>query len=186
MELLEGHTLRQRLSADVPLTTGEVLHVLRGICPAVTEAHRQGLVHRDLKPENIFLEQHAGAIVPKVLDFGLAKSLHGDDGAAGTALTDVGVLVGTLEYMSPEQAAGDTASPAWDTWALCIMAHEMLAGRHPFRRDVGAMVPPAADPPAGSLPETAAAFFRTALSTDRSTRPTDPMAFLDACERAFR
>ena len=186
MELLEGRTLRQRLSSEAPLTAREALHVLRGICPAVTAAHRQGLVHRDLKPENIFLARHEGAVVPKVLDFGLAKSLRGD-AAASSGLTEVGVLVGTLEYMSPEQAAGDTASPAWDTWSLCVVAYEMLTGRHPFRRDVGALLQrPVAPAPAVSLPDSLSAFFRTALSTERSDRPTDPMAFLHACEQAFQ
>ena len=74
MELLEGQTLRQRLGAGQPMTTDEVLHVLRGICPAVAAAHAQGLVHRDLKPENIFLQRHETGVVPKVLDFGLAKA----------------------------------------------------------------------------------------------------------------
>jgi len=187
MELLEGRTLRQRLISDSPLTAREALHVLRGICPAVAAAHRQGLLHRDLKPENIFLEQHDGAVVPKVLDFGLAKSLRGDAAVTGSGLTDVGVLVGTLEYMSPEQAAGDIASPAWDTWSLGVVAYEMLTGRHPFRREVGALVtPPTNAAPIGSLPASATAFFRTALSTERSDRPKDPMAFLQACEQAFQ
>ena len=136
MELLEGQTLRQRLAPRAPLDRSEVLHILRGVCSAISAAHTQGLVHRDLKPENIFLQRHDNGVLPKVLDFGLAKAFGAQwphDRAKGT---DAGVLVGTLEYMAPEQAAGDVVSPAWDIWALGVITHEMLTGRHPFRRDV--------------------------------------------------
>ena len=136
MELLEGQTLRQRLAPRVPLDRAEVLHILRGVCSAISAAHTQGLVHRDLKPENIFLQRHENGVLPKVLDFGLAKAFGAQwphDRAKGT---DAGVLVGTLEYMAPEQAAGDVVSPAWDIWALGVITHEMLTGHHPFRRSV--------------------------------------------------
>ncbi len=136
MELLEGQTLRQRLATHVPMDRLEVLGILRGVCSAISAAHAQGLVHRDLKPENIFLQRHENGVLPKVLDFGLAKAFGAQwphDRAKGT---DAGVLVGTLEYMAPEQAAGDIVSPAWDIWALGVITHEMLTGQHPFRRSV--------------------------------------------------
>ena len=97
MELLEGQTLRQRLGQHVPMDRLEVLGILRGVCSAISAAHTQGLVHRDLKPENIFLQRHDNGVVPKVLDFGLAKAFGAQwphDRAKGT---DAGVLVGTLE-----------------------------------------------------------------------------------------
>ena len=136
MELLEGETLRQRLAPHVPLQRSEVLHILRGVCAAVGAAHQQGLVHRDLKPENIFFQRQETGVLPKVLDFGLAKAFGANwplDRAKGT---DTGLLVGTLEYMAPEQAAGDVVSPAWDIWALGVITHEMLTGHHPFRRRI--------------------------------------------------
>ena len=116
-----------------------MLHILRGVCSALAAAHSRALVHRDLKPENIYLQRHATGIVPKVLDFGLAKALHGEQMPADSTelRTSAGMLLGTLEYMAPEQVAGDEINPAWDVWAVSVIAYEMLTGRHPFRRAVG-------------------------------------------------
>jgi eukaryotic-like serine/threonine-protein kinase len=195
MELLEGQTLRQRLGRVGPLTTGEVLHLLRGICPAVSAAHAQGLVHRDLKPENIFLQQNENSVVPKVLDFGLAKAFGPHGAAAQTHGTTGGLLLGTLDYMAPEQAWGDIVSPGWDVWALGVIAYEMLTGSHPFRRRVtfgGAettMIGPVSVPPDSmdtNLPAAAAAFFKRALSSERELRPRDALAFLDDIELGLR
>ncbi len=198
MELLEGGTLRQRLVSGSPLGTADALLVLRGVCSALTAAHETGLIHRDLKPENIFLQRHAGQLVPKVLDFGLAKTFYRLEPLGPTIApgTSAGVLLGTLDYMSPEQVAGDEADPAWDIWALAVIAYEMLTGVHPFRRQVvfaaaaespdletAASVSPG---PAGpTLPEGLTAFFRSALSTDRGTRPGDAAVFLRACEQVL-
>ena len=139
MELLEGETLRQRLAAGLPLAPQEVLLILRGLCDALAAAHRRGLVHRDLKPENVFLQQQEHGPVAKVLDFGLARAFAADWPAArddDTKRTSAGFLIGTLDYMAPEQVAGDVVSPSWDLWALAVMAYEMLTARHPFRRTV--------------------------------------------------
>ena len=193
MELLEGTTIRQRLASDGPLTTTDVLHILRGVCAAVSAAHAQGLVHRDLKPENIFLQAHVSGCIPKVLDFGLAKALdaHRSLHQSTVSGTSAGVLIGTLEYMAPEQVAGDDVSPAWDIWALSVMTYEMLTGTHPFRR----LVASPNDATAAGLaleghqtPELSVAglaFFRTALSPETALRPADALAFLASCERAF-
>jgi eukaryotic-like serine/threonine-protein kinase len=191
MELLEGETLRQRLSAHDPLTTSETLHILRGVCSALSAAHQQGLVHRDLKPENIFLQRHAEDVVPKVLDFGLAKTFtqspleHVTDSSSG-------LLVGTIDYMAPEQVAGDDVSPGWDLWAMGVIAYEMLTGSHPFRRrfpfpddETIAESPVTDSRHTGPLNDTAAAFFRAALSTERSMRPSEAHEFLNACEKAL-
>ena len=190
MELLEGETLRQRLFAREPLTTSETLHILRGVCSALSAAHEQGLVHRDLKPENIFLQSHAAGVVTKVLDFGLAKTFTQ---SPLERLTDSssGLLVGTLDYMAPEQVAGDDVSPHWDLWAIGIIAYEMLTGGHPFRRDVFPDDETIVESPvtdtrhSGPLTETAVAFFRAALSTERSMRPSEAREFLSACEQAL-
>ena len=195
MELLEGQTLRQRLGAGQPMTTDEVLHVLRGICPAVAAAHAQGLVHRDLKPENIFLQRHEAGVVPKVLDFGLAKSFGPQWRGEQARGTSAGLLVGTLDYMAPEQAAGDIVSPGWDVWALAVIAYEMLTRSHPFRQrvsfgggdsadaDVLARPPEPAHP---RLSEPVTAFFRRALSSERELRPADALAFLGELEQHLR
>jgi hypothetical protein len=187
MELLEGFTLRERLASGLPMDRAEVLEILRGVCSALAAAHARALVHRDLKPENIYLQRHASGAVPKILDFGLVKALHGDRVPAGsTALgTSAGMLVGTLEYMAPEQVAGDEVSPAWDLWAVSIIAYEMLTGRHPFRQAVGfgraghpdevATAGQGGDP---LLPPSIDAFFRRALSRNRSDRPASADDFL--------
>jgi len=196
MELLEGQTLRQRMAEAAPLASAEVLHLFGGICPAVSAAHAQGLVHRDLKPENIFLQRHDAAAVPKVLDFGLAKAFgpHWPPGQGRS--TSAGLLVGTLEYMAPEQAAGDLVSPAWDVWALGVIAYEMLTGSHPFRREVtfgdsgvatsADALPLSTTPAPSQLLEPATAFFRRALSSERDLRPRDAISFLAQLELALR
>ncbi len=194
MELLDGETLRECLVRTGRMQAAEVLHVLRGVCSAVSAAHDRGLVHRDLKPESIFLQTVARGCVPKVLDFGIAKALDQRDVATGSAAlgTAAGVLVGTLEYMAPEQIAGDSVSPSWDVWALSVGAYEMLTGRHPFRRAVTVRMPEATelitaddggdDAP---LPRRVQAFFHRALSPDRAQRPADADTFLADIERVF-
>jgi hypothetical protein len=193
MELLEGSTLRERLTSAAPLDRSEVLHVLRGVCSVLDAAHARNLVHRDLKPENIFLQRHGSGTVPKVLDFGLAKALNVDRGAGGstTIATTAGMLVGTLEYMAPEQLAGDVVSPAWDVWALAVIAYELVTGVHPFRRGAGLRLD-ASSEPAGTVRESHPqlsheldGFFRRALSPQVEARPRDAMQFLAALERAL-
>ena len=135
MELLEGETLRQRLESGAPFDEAHALQILRGLCDALTTAHSHGLIHRDLKPENIFLQRHeSGDVTAKVLDFGLAKALAAEWPAAGVDPgkgSSAGLLIGTLDYMAPEQVAGDAASPDWDLWALSVIADELLTGHIP-------------------------------------------------------
>ena len=195
MELLEGTTLRERLAAGAPIDRPEVLHILRGVCSALAAAHSRALVHRDLKPENIYLQRHATGIVPKVLDFGLAKALHGEQMPADSTelRTSAGMLLGTLEYMAPEQVAGDEINPAWDVWAVSVIAYEMLTGRHPFRRAVGfgfdgasASVPTAAEAGHSARAPGIDAFFRRALSRNPSDRPAKADEFLTAIEQVLQ
>ena len=186
MELLEGSTLRQRLSSGTPLDAAEALPILRGVCAALAAAHARGLVHRDLKPENIFLQRHGSDVVPKVLDFGLAKPFAAPaaEGSTPSRGTTPGLLVGTLEYMAPEQVAGDEVDPRWDVWATTVIAYEMLTCGHPFRRQLtfGQSEPDPAGRQQTPLSAAAAAFFTTALSTERAMRPADSLALLRACE----
>jgi serine/threonine-protein kinase len=194
MELLEGQTLRQRLAGGQHVPGPEALEILRGVCSALSAAHAQGLVHRDLKPENIFLHRHAHDIVPKVLDFGLAKAFgeHWSLERPGPRLSSAGLLIGTFEYMAPEQVAGDQAEPAWDVWAASVIAYEMITGTPPFRRHVAfdrnddvSGNEGAFGPAIGALSQSAAMLFRMALSTDRAVRPREALDFLAACERAL-
>jgi hypothetical protein len=131
MELLEGSTLRQELRRHGAQSISRSLEILRGVCSAVDAAHRQHLIHRDLKPENIFLARSDRGEVAKILDFGVAKSVRAE-AFPESGLTGGGMLLGTLEYMAPEQLRGEETQPAWDIWALGLVAFETLAGIHPF------------------------------------------------------
>jgi serine/threonine-protein kinase len=130
MERLEGTTLRDEINRG-PLEPGRVLAIMRGVCGAVDAAHRRQLIHRDLKPENVFLAQSDGAESPKVLDFGIAKALSGAWSHADHNTT-MGVVLGTRQYMAPEQLRGESPEPSWDLWALALIVHELLTGYHPF------------------------------------------------------
>ena len=138
MERLEGGTLRARLARGLQFAPDDALRVLRGVASAVEFAHQRQLVHRDLKPENIFLVRGHDALTmdaPKVLDFGLARALAPQSSSDG--LTQPGMLIGTPQYMPPEQLRGEHATAAWDLWALALIAYEMLTGVLPFSGHLG-------------------------------------------------
>jgi eukaryotic-like serine/threonine-protein kinase len=192
MEHLEGRTLREVLEAEGPLPPARVLGVLLPVCAAVDAAHRRQLVHRDLKPENVFLARVEGREIPKILDFGIAKALR--PASAGTPRDTGGVMLGTPEYMAPEQLRGEAAAPAWDVWALAVLAFEMLTGRHPFESTVRlGGTPPAGlagaeGGPGGSLAVfggDCAAFFASALAVDPGARPATATEFSAGLERGL-
>ena len=132
MEYVRGPTLKDVVKEDGPMAPSRVAHVLKQICKSLAEAHSFGIVHRDLKPANIMLADIAGETdFVKVVDFGIAKIV--DDGNdERDQLTNAGVLVGTLNYMSPEQIQGGEIGPASDLYALGLIAIEMLMGRSVF------------------------------------------------------
>jgi tRNA A-37 threonylcarbamoyl transferase component Bud32 len=194
MELLEGFTLRQRLEQQKKFATQQILQILAGVCAGLQAAHENGLVHRDLKPENIFLAQSGAGEVAKILDFGLAKFLvSGTDSAAATIDTVQGVLMGTPQYMSPDQLNGKVASAAWDIWALAVITYEMLTGTHPFpATSVGQMhhsiVNGRFTPLTTYLPDAPAEwqqFFERALSPKTATRPQSAKEFVSTLGEAF-
>jgi tRNA A-37 threonylcarbamoyl transferase component Bud32 len=194
MELLQGSTLRQRLEQQKKFTTQQILEVLKGVCAGLEAAHEQGLVHRDLKPENIFLAQGSEGEVAKILDFGLAKFLVSpSDTPAVTVDTVQGVLLGTPQYMSPDQLNGGAASPAWDLWALAVIAYEMLAGTHPFpASSISQMYYSIANgrftPLSAQLPEAPAEwqqFFERALNPKAGPRPQSAKEFVSALGQTF-
>ena len=136
MELLHGETLAERLAAG-PLPPRKAAELGRQIARALGAAHDQGIVHRDLKPANIFVTAQGPA---KVLDFGLAGSTEsgnasGEDAATRTSLTEPGTLMGTVGYMSPEQARGNTADHRSDIFSFGSVLYEMLTGRRAFDRE---------------------------------------------------
>ena len=142
MELLEGETLRDRILArSMPLD--EMVAVAREVAEALGAAHSKGVVHRDIKPANIFLVRKPnGEIQAKVLDFGLAKIEGGALGARGRSLelTTVGATVGTLAYMSPEQARGEVLDSRSDLFSLGVVMYEMATRQVPFQGATSALV----------------------------------------------
>jgi serine/threonine-protein kinase len=130
MELLEGETLGRRLERERRLSRSDAAQVVGQIAQVLDEAHRLGVVHRDIKPDNVFLLAASHNLFVKVLDFGIAKQTT----AGVSQVTDTGIIVGTPEYMSPEQllSAKDVDERA-DIWALAVLAYHLITGELPFR-----------------------------------------------------
>jgi serine/threonine protein kinase len=130
-EMLEGVTLRQRLTADLRLSLSEAIAIADQVLAALAAAHDAGIVHRDVKPPNIFL---CSSGVVKLLDFGLAGWKVGGVGSDAIGqLTSDGAICGTIGYLSPEQAMGESAEPSSDFFSLACVIYEMLTGQTPFR-----------------------------------------------------
>ncbi len=183
MELIEGETLAERLRTG-PLPLDKALEVGAQIADALDKAHGQGVVHRDLKPGNVMLSK-AGA---KLLDFGLAKQhgAAGPDDVSGLsalpteakALTQKGSLLGTFQYMAPEQLEGGDATPRTDIFALGAVLYEMVTGRKAFGGKSTASLVTAimsSEPPAPSTvqsmtPPALDAVVRTCLAKDPDER----------------
>jgi serine/threonine-protein kinase len=136
MELLDGETLGQRLTRLGSIDPTELVQTILPIIDALHSAHGHGVIHRDLKPDNVFIAKaDGGGVQPKLLDFGIAK-LRGESAFLTTKLTQAGTLIGSPDYMSPEQARGETdLDPRSDVWALCVLAYECLVGKPPFHGD---------------------------------------------------
>ncbi len=133
MEHLEGKNLNQTVRTQGPFTIDRALPIMTQVCGALDEAHRAGIVHRDLKPENIFLCNNASMKdFPKVLDFGLAKVTEKEMRPGSIILTQEGMVFGTPEFMSPEQAQGVTLDARSDIYSLAVILYEVLTGKLPF------------------------------------------------------
>ncbi|MEP6589797.1 MAG: protein kinase [Gemmatimonadota bacterium] len=128
MGFVEGETLGARVRRGGPLPVPEAVRVLQEVAWALSYAHGRGIVHRDIKPDNILIERATGRGL--VTDFGIARS--GAAALPGQGLTRVGEVVGTPEFMSPEQASGDTVDGRSDLYALGVVAFYVLAGKLPF------------------------------------------------------
>ncbi|WP_181348855.1 Stk1 family PASTA domain-containing Ser/Thr kinase [Thalassobacillus sp. CUG 92003] len=123
MEYVDGLTLKQYIQQNSPISVEEALDIMRQITSAISHAHDNGIVHRDIKPQNILIDHYGHA---KVTDFGIAMAL------SATALTQTNSVLGSVHYLSPEQARGGMATKKSDIYSLGIVLFELLTGRLPF------------------------------------------------------
>jgi len=140
MEFLEGMTLADRLRVRGPLEWPEARRVALEICEALQSIHEAGVIHRDLKGRNIMLAQRNGSPCTVLMDFGIARAISrhtGETMTAQTALTKVGAMVGTPEYMAPEQFDGSEITEATDVYALGVVLCELVTGERPARATRG-------------------------------------------------
>jgi eukaryotic-like serine/threonine-protein kinase len=179
-EFVDGQSLRQYLSKTIELTTA--LDIAAQVASALAVAHEAGIVHRDIKPDNIMIRRDRFV---KVLDFGLAKLAEGNQKTPATnaptkmmVKTEPGVVMGTANYMSPEQARGGEVDGRTDIWSLGVILYEMLTGRVPFEGDTSADVlsgilqkePPPLARYAREAPEELQRIVTKSLSKDRDGR----------------
>ena len=133
MEYLEGLSLRQVVRGEGPLAMGRAVSICRQILRGLDAAHGQGIVHRDLKGDNVFVTCQGGRDFVKLLDFGISKVAYPEGEDQSTGLTSTGVVMGTPQYIAPEQASGlDEVDQRADIYALGVILYEMLTGLLPF------------------------------------------------------
>jgi serine/threonine-protein kinase len=177
MELLVGYSLERLCGTKWPARRG--IDVLLQVCEGLDAAHREGVIHRDIKPGNLFLTREG---IAKIMDFGIARQ------RAARGVTQAGMIIGTPEYLSPEQISGADAGDQSDLYALGIVAYEMFTGRKPFVHDdliplmqMHLVTPP--EPPrrhAPQLPAALEAVILTLLKKDPKERYASARATADA------
>lgn len=181
MEYVPGESLKGMIRMTKQLSVGTAVNIARQICEGLSEAHRLGVVHRDLKPQNIMIDKQGNA---RIMDFGIARSLESD----GT--TRPGVMIGTPEYMSPEQTEFRNVDQRSDIYSLGVILFEMLTGRPPFEGETPisvAMKHKSQKPPHPAkfnpqIPEQLSHIILTCLEKDRERRYQNAEQILTALQ----
>ena len=184
MELVTGHTLRDTVSKEAPMSPARALALLEPVVSALAAAHRAGIVHRDVKPENVLIADDGRV---KVADFGLAKAVGTDTQHTATG----GVLIGTVSYLAPELVAEGTSDARADVYAVGVVLYELLTGSKPHEgetpiqvayKHVHEDVPPPSQRVPG-LPAYVDALVARATSRDTGQRPADAGVLLHHVHR---
>ena len=123
MEYVSGEDLKSTVRRVGPLSTGKAIFIAKQVCHGLSEAHRQGIIHRDLKPQNIMIDREGNV---RVMDFGIARSME------AKGLTEDGLVMGTPEYMAPEQVEGRKADKRSDIYSMGVILYELMTGQVPF------------------------------------------------------
>jgi serine/threonine-protein kinase len=179
LEYLPGGSLEERLAEGKPVPDEEAAAIAAQVASGLAHAHANGLIHRDLKPANVLFDAEGR---PKIADFGIARLIGAE------TFTEEGTVMGTAAYISPEQAAGEAASPASDVYSFGVMLFRLLTGRLPFEGesafDVARMHREVEPPPIEWLrpdaPSRLAAVATAALAKDPRERPADGAALVAA------
>jgi tetratricopeptide (TPR) repeat protein/tRNA A-37 threonylcarbamoyl transferase component Bud32/TolB-like protein len=185
MAYIEGESLKDRLETDAQLDIEQAVDIATQVARGLTRAHKKGIVHRDIKPANIRITPENEV---KIVDFGLARA------AAQTTLTQEGMTVGTVAYMSPEQAQGNRVDHRSDIFSLGVVLYEMLAGHLPFRGDRNAAIvygivnaePEPLESARDDLPEGLIQIVTKALTKDVDQRYQSAADMVDDLERLVR
>src|ERR1035437_9959229 len=186
MEYVEGHTVRDILKGDLAAPIEEAVEITEGVLAGLDYAHHAGLVHRDIKPANVMLTP-TGAV--KVMDFGIARALAD----VGQTMTQTQAVVGTAQYLSPEQARGENVDARSDLYSTGCLLFELLTGRPPFLGDSPVSVAyqhvrePAPRPSqfASDVPPALDAVVAKALEKDRNLRYSTAQEFTADLQRAM-
>jgi predicted Ser/Thr protein kinase len=192
MEFLDGEDLGEMLRREGRLPWPRVRHLIVQVCHALEAAHAAGIVHRDMKPDNCFrISKQGDPDFIKVIDFGIAKVETGD--TAGKGLTQTGMIFGTPEYMSPEQAQGEKIDHRADIYAVGVIMYQLLCGQQPFTGSSFMAVltkhmfdvprAPSEVAPEADIPPDAEAIVLKAMQKDRSYRFQSMSALIASIER---
>ena len=176
MEYVRGMSIT-RYCDEQKLDIERRLKLFKEVCEGIHHAHQKGIIHRDLKPYNILISRHGDRIVPKIIDFGIAKF-------ADVKLTATGQILGTPHYMSPEQWRGTALDTRTDLWALGCLFYELLAGRRAFLgEDLGEVALAVLNDTPAVLPEKGAGGYSLAEATAliESLLEKDPEARCPDC-----